>query len=68
MEDLSKKTPTELLKMANDTKAEHESLKKKIIDQAMLIEEMEKKIDAFLKRIGELESQYVLIMEEIDKK
>ena len=45
MEDLTKLTPTELLKRINDTKNQHEALKKEIVDYTIQVDELEKKQD-----------------------
>ena len=43
MENLKKLTETELLKLINDTKKEHDKLKDKIINNTYELEELEKK-------------------------
>lgn len=68
MEDLSKYTPTELIKLANDIKSEHERLKKEIIDDSHVLDELQNKINKNITLLTELEKKYVGIIEEIDKR
>lgn len=68
MKNLSKHTPTELLKILNDTKKDHESLKDKVIQDTEKIDEIEKEINLNLKKITDLEKLYVQIIEELDKR
>ena len=44
MENLSKHTPTVLLKMINDIKITHDKLKQEIINYTVEVDELEKKI------------------------
>ena len=68
MEDLSKYTQTELLKMINDTKGDHEKLKGKIKEDTYELDELEKTINEKVERLTELEKKYVLIIEEFEKR
>jgi hypothetical protein len=68
MEELSKLTPTELLKMSNDFVSKHSALKQEIIDLTYESDELEKKINEKLLVLDELEKNYVLIAEEINKR
>lgn len=68
MENLSKHTPTELLKFLNDTKRDHEKLKKEVISDTETIDEITERINVKLKKITELEKNYVQLIEEIDKR
>ena len=68
MEDLSKYTPTELLKLANEIKSEHERLKKEIIDDTYKIDELQKNINENISLLTEVEKKYVEIVEEIDNR
>lgn len=67
MEDLTKLTPTELLKRGNDIKAKHDALKEEIISNSFEIEEFEKKVQEKLILLDELEREYVEIVEVISK-
>lgn len=67
MEDLTKLTPTELLKRGNDIKAKHDALKEEIIANTFEIEELEKKIQEKLVLLDALEREYVEIVEVIAK-
>ena len=62
MEDLSKYSPTELLKMINNTKQNHDDLKEEILKDTYAIDELEKKINEKLFRLTELEKNYVKLI------
>jgi len=68
MEYYSKYTPTDLLKIANDIKSEHEKIKKTIIDDTHEADKLKDKINKNLLKLEELEKKYVNIVEEIDKR
>lgn len=68
MDDFSKYTPTQLLKIINDTKQKHDSLKEEIINDTYEYDELEKKINNKLKVLSELEKNYVKLIEEMEKK
>ena len=60
MEDLSKYTPTELLKMINDIKAKiMKTLKEEIIDHTYEVDELEKIINNKIGELTEVEKNYV---------
>jgi uncharacterized coiled-coil DUF342 family protein len=65
MEDYSKYTPIELLKIGNDIKTKHDALKQEIVDYSFQIEELEKLINEKLVLLDELEKNYVVIIEKI---
>jgi len=68
MGDLSKYSPTELLKMINDVKIKHDTLKQGIINHTIEVDEIEKKINDDLEILTELEKNYVELIEEISKR
>lgn len=68
MENLTNKTPTELLKIANDLKKKHERLKNEISHATFQIEELEIEINEKLTQLEEVEGEYVSVVEEIDKR
>lgn len=68
MEDLSKYTPTELLKIINDTKVEHEKVKGEIVGETHEVDALEKSINNKIKILTELEAKYVLLLEEMEKR
>jgi len=68
MEDLSKYTPTELLKMINDTKVKHDSLKQEIINHTIEVDELEKTINIKLENLTEIEKNYIKLIEEINNR
>jgi len=68
MENLSTCTPTELLKLINDVKSKHDTLKQEIIGHTFEVDELEKKINEKLAKLDELEKSYVKLIEELEKK
>jgi len=68
MEDLSKYTPTELLKLINDAKSKHESLKQEIINHTLEIDSLEETINKKIEQLEETEKQYVQLIEELEKR
>lgn len=68
MEDLSKYTPTELLKLINDAKNKHESLKQEIINHTLEIDNLEETINKKIEQLDEIEKQYVQLIEEMEKR
>ena len=68
MENLSKYTPTELLKMVNDNVTRHNALKQEIIDHTYEVDELEKKINEKIVILEELEKNYVELIEEMEKR
>ena len=67
MEDLTKLSPTELLKRGNDIKDRHDALKKEIIADTYEIEKLEKQINEKATELEALEKNYVEIVEIITK-
>jgi len=65
MEELDKYTPTELQKIGNDIKAQHDALKLEIIDDSFEMEELEKRINEKATLLKELEKNYVKIIEKL---
>jgi len=68
MEDLTKYTPTELLKMINDIETGHINLKKEIVEHTYEVDELEKIVNKKIKKLDELEKQYVLLITEINNR
>ena len=68
MENLSKYTPTELLKLVNDTKSEHDALKTEIIDLTMVVEEKTILINKKLENLDVLEKKYITLIEELNNR
>ena len=68
MENLSGYTPTQLLKMINDSTAEHERLKKEIVGHTYEVDELEKKINEKLALLEIQEKNYVAIIEELNNR
>ncbi len=68
MKNLSENTEIELLKIMNDIKKEHDTLKQEIIDDTVLFDEFEKKINEKINKLQELEKSYVIVVEEMEKR
>ena len=68
MEDLSKYTPTELLKMINDAKTHHDILKQEIIDLTYEVEAIEERINARIDVLTAKETLYVQLVEELNNR
>jgi SMC interacting uncharacterized protein involved in chromosome segregation len=68
MENLSGYTPTQLLKMINDCKVKHETLKQKIIGLVDEIETLEIKINLEINALTESEKEYVELIEELSNR
>lgn len=63
MVDLTKYSPTELLKIGNDIKAKHDALKQEIINYSFQLEELEKAINSKILELDNLEKNYIEIVE-----
>ena len=61
-------TIIELNKHAQELKSEHENCKTSIIEHAKEIEVIENSINEKMKRLSEIESDYVDMIEEINKR
>lgn len=68
MEELNKHTPTQLLKMINDCTAEHEKLKKEIIDLTYQVDELQTKINSKIEDLTVVEKNYVDLVEELNNR
>lgn len=68
MEDLSKYTPTELLKLINDTNKSHEELKAEIVNHTMEIDRIEKLINEKIVKLMEFEKNYIDLIEEMNNR
>jgi uncharacterized coiled-coil DUF342 family protein len=68
MENLNKYTPTELLKMINDTKEKHDILKREIINLTYDVEELEKKINEKINTLSDSEKEYIDLIEELNNR
>lgn len=68
MEDLKNLTETQLLKLINDLKKEHDKLKKEITDDTYKLEELDKKINDNIDLLNEVERKYVQIIEEFESR
>ncbi len=73
--DLIKHTPTELLKMINDSKVEHDRLKQEIIDQTIELDILEKNINEKIEYVNEkiqlmsdVEKNYIMLIEELNNR
>lgn len=68
MNDLNIYTPTELLKFLNDVKFEHDKIKNQIIGFTEEVDELDKKINNNLLILEELEKKYIELIEEINNR
>jgi hypothetical protein len=68
MENLSIYTPTELLKLINDTKDKHEFLKKELLEILVELEKWDALANEKIEKITEHENKYVLLIEEMSKR
>lgn len=68
MNDLSKYTSTELLKIINDINIQHEALRKEIISDTFEIDRLEKLINKKIERLNQLEKYYVDLIEEMNNR
>jgi len=68
MENLSGYTPTQLLKMINDCKVKHETLKQEINGFVDEVEILEMKINASIDVLTKSEREYVELIEELSNR
>ena len=68
MENLSGYTSTELLKMINDNKAKHDTLKQEIIDYTYQVDELEEIINNKLNELTEIEKNYITLIDELNNR
>jgi len=68
MEDLNKLTPIELQKMLNDTKTSHDSLKEEIVQDTKEVDRIAVIINEKLKKLENIEQQYVALIEEMNNR
>ena len=68
MENLLSYSPTELLKLINDSKLEHDKLKQEIIDYTYEVDELEKIINQKLDNLVVIEKTYIELIEELNNR
>ena len=68
MENLSGYTPTQLLKMINDSQVAHEKIKKEILEFTDEVETLESKINKKIVELTLMEQQYVELIEELNNR
>jgi hypothetical protein len=68
MEDLSKYSPTELLKTINEITVEHEKIKREIVEHTNEIDIIEKVINTKLIQMDSLERDYITLIEEFNNR
>lgn len=66
--DLSKYTPTELLKMSNDIISEHDITKETLINDLRVVDEIQTKINKNLEKLEDLKNLNTIILEELNKR
>lgn len=65
MENLSGHTEIQLVKLINDIKIKHDTLKQEVIDHTFEIDVLTKKVNEKLIVIEQLEKNYVELIEEL---
>ena len=68
MEILSGYTPTQLLKMINDSKVVHEKIKNEIYSLTQKVDEIEIEINAKIAELVVTEQRYVELIEELNNR
>ena len=68
MIDLNKYTPTELLKMSNDIVIEHDIVKQKIVDDLLIVDEIQKRINENLLKLDDYKSLNSIILNELNNR
>lgn len=68
MENFKEHTPTQLLKLINDTKDSHDRLKEEIINDTHKMDELELGINKKLDNLDELEKRYITLIEELNNR
>jgi len=66
MENTTNYTPTELLKMINDSKAKHDTIKQEIIDHTYQVDELENIINNKINELTKIEKNYVELIEKLN--
>ena len=68
MTDLTKYSSTELLKMINDSKINHDKLKEEIIQDTKKIDDITIIINKNLKKLEDFEKDYIILIEEMNNR
>ena len=68
MIELDKYTSTELLKMSNDVKLEHDKIRLSIVDDINIVDVIQKKINEKLEKLDDLKNLNTLIIDELNKR
>lgn len=68
MEELNKYTPTEILKLINDIKIKHETLKEDIIKDTEELEILGEEINKKLEELDVVENKYIKLIEELNSR
>jgi len=68
MSNFKKHTLTELLKLVNDAKATHDSLKEEIIADTKVMDDLNAKINEKIELLNFIEKNYVEIIEELNNR
>ncbi len=61
-------TPTELLKLINESQKQHEELKKEIIDHTFEIQNIETLIKSKVELLTNIEEKYITLIEELNNR
>jgi len=68
MDDLNTYSPTELLKLINDLKVEHDILKEELVNYTYEVDELEGKINKKLELLSNIEKEYITLIEELNNR
>jgi penicillin-binding protein-related factor A (putative recombinase) len=68
MKEFEKYSPTELLKMINDSKTEHDSVKQDIVQYTLELDELEKKINERIEYLNIIEDVYIKLIDELNNR
>jgi hypothetical protein len=66
--DLTNYTSTDLLKMSNDIVIEHNNIKQNVVNDLLIIDEIQNKINKNLQSLDDLKNLNIIIIEELNKR
>lgn len=66
--DLTNYTSTELLKLSNDITIEHDGIKQKIVDDLLIVDDIQNRINKNLQKLEDLKNLNTIIVDELNKR
>lgn len=66
--NLTNYTSTELLKMSNDIAVEHDGIKQKIVNDLLIVDEIQNRINENLQNLEDLKNLNIIIVDELNKR